>query len=259
MVLLNSKAQAQGRIWPMAHAHNDYLHKHPLTDALSRGFCSVEADVFLKKGELKLGHIKPKWSSTQTLQIKYLEPIQKRLIENQGRIHTNYSGIFYLMIDMKTEAEPGYVALNALLSKYPEIIENPSIVIFLSGRRPLQTMLADSTRCISADGRPSHLGQGYSPEFMPVISTNYRSLFKWNGNGEMPIEELTALKILADRVHAEGKKFRLWATPETTNCWDTLLDAGVDLINTDCLEELSDFLEKKYPQLPDEMGTNSPD
>ena len=37
-----------------AHAHNDYYHKRPLLDALSHGFCSVEADVFLKNGTFSL-------------------------------------------------------------------------------------------------------------------------------------------------------------------------------------------------------------
>ena len=32
---------------PRAHAHNDYEHPRPLLDALSHGFCSVEADVHL--------------------------------------------------------------------------------------------------------------------------------------------------------------------------------------------------------------------
>ena len=36
---------------PRAHAHNDYMHERPLYDALSHGFGSIEADVFL--GELE--------------------------------------------------------------------------------------------------------------------------------------------------------------------------------------------------------------
>ncbi|MDO5577318.1 MAG: hypothetical protein Q4F84_09575, partial [Fibrobacter sp.] len=33
------------------HSHNDYWRSRPLQDALDNGFCSVEADVFLRKGE----------------------------------------------------------------------------------------------------------------------------------------------------------------------------------------------------------------
>ena len=39
-----------------AHAHNDYEHKRPLFDALDRGFCSIEADIYLVGGELLVGH-----------------------------------------------------------------------------------------------------------------------------------------------------------------------------------------------------------
>ena len=51
--------QQSGMPLPNAHAHNDYLHRHPLTDALDRGFTSVEADVFLRGHELYLGHLRP--------------------------------------------------------------------------------------------------------------------------------------------------------------------------------------------------------
>ncbi|MEC4021166.1 hypothetical protein QMK28_34095, partial [Streptomyces sp. H27-D2] len=30
-----------------AHAHNDFVHPRPLLDALSHGFASVEADIWL--------------------------------------------------------------------------------------------------------------------------------------------------------------------------------------------------------------------
>ena len=45
-------AQGVPRALPAAHAHNDYLHKRPLLDALAQGFCSVEADIFLVDGAL---------------------------------------------------------------------------------------------------------------------------------------------------------------------------------------------------------------
>src|SRR4030095_12119754 len=39
-----------------AHAHNDYEHTRPLLDALEQGFCSVEADIYLIDGELRVAH-----------------------------------------------------------------------------------------------------------------------------------------------------------------------------------------------------------
>jgi alkaline phosphatase len=59
------------------------------------------------------------------------------------------------------------------------------------------------------------------------------------------VEELQRIKALAQRVHAEGKKLRLWAIPDTETAWKVLLAAGVDLINTDHLPELNAFLTSK--------------
>src|ERR1700736_6125439 len=40
-----------------AHAHNDYEHPRPLFDALAHGFCSVEADIYLRSNQLLVGHL----------------------------------------------------------------------------------------------------------------------------------------------------------------------------------------------------------
>ncbi|MDH5250674.1 MAG: hypothetical protein OEW40_16890, partial [Cyclobacteriaceae bacterium] len=40
----------------------------------------------------------------------------------------------------------------------------------------------------------------------------------------------------------ENKKLRLWAIPDNVNAWRVLLDAGIDIINTDKLQELNTFL-----------------
>jgi hypothetical protein len=50
-----------------AHAHNDYEHARPLFDALDRGFCSVEADVYLIDGELLVAHDRKDVKAGRTL------------------------------------------------------------------------------------------------------------------------------------------------------------------------------------------------
>ena len=57
-LLLSLAAGPPALVTPLrhAHAHNDYAHRRPLWDALDRGFCSVEADIFLSRGELLVGH-----------------------------------------------------------------------------------------------------------------------------------------------------------------------------------------------------------
>src|SRR5262245_56842543 len=58
------------------HAHNDYAHAVPLHDALDRGFCSVEADIFLVCGDLLVGHNQAALDPARTLESLYLDPLR---------------------------------------------------------------------------------------------------------------------------------------------------------------------------------------
>jgi len=51
-------------------------------------------------------------------------------------------------------------------------------------------------------------------------------------------------RVLARRVHAQGKKLCLCAIPDNEIAWTVLLNAGVDFIDTDQLTELNSFLVK---------------
>src|SRR5467141_4729541 len=88
-----------------AHAHNDYEHKRPLFDALDHGFCSVEADIYLEKGRLLVGHTRDDLRPERTLEKLYLDPLRERTRANSGRVYSGGPAIF-LLIDMKTSAKP---------------------------------------------------------------------------------------------------------------------------------------------------------
>ena len=70
-----------------AHAHNDYYHKRPLLDALANSFCSVEADVFLKDGQLLVGHFSFELKKERSLETLYLAPLAKRVKANGGSVY----------------------------------------------------------------------------------------------------------------------------------------------------------------------------
>ena len=58
----------------------------------------------------------------------------------------------------------------------------------------------------------------------------------------MPADEREKLEQFVQKAHAHGRLVRFWATPERTEVWKDLRSAGVDLINTDKLAELEQFL-----------------
>jgi len=226
---------------PNAHAHNDYEHERPLLDALDNGFTSVEADVWLIGAELYVYHDKPaNPQSARTLQNLYLEPLNT-IIEKKGKVYPDYDRPVYLMIDFKSDAEPTYQKLRSVLMSYENLLNN-GVVIFISGNRPIEMITKDEAKWAALDGRPDDLGKGISPKLMPVVSTSFRKVSKWNGKEEISESDQQAIKALVEQTHAEGKLVRFWATPDNPNAWKQLQALGVDLINTDDLEGLSSFL-----------------
>jgi hypothetical protein len=237
---------------PIKHAHNDYEHPHPLTDALAAGFHSVEADVYLIGGDLFVAHERPGQPDTlRNLRNLYLKPLAAIIQKNGGKVYPNDTAPFFLMIDIKTQGEAVYELLKKQLAPYQSMLtrytdkdmQYGACTVFISGDRPFSTLLRDSVRYIALDGRPGDIGKGYTVSQMPVISDSYASQVKWFGKGPIPVTEQQRLNDLVAAVHKEGKRLRLWASPESVDVWKVLFDAKVDFLNTDHLEELSQFLK----------------
>ena len=112
---VSARALGPGRPVPThaGHAHNDYWHERPLLDALERGFCSVEADVFLRDGDLLVGHAAHELRPERTLNAVYLDPILRRLVVH-GRVQHDRR-LFTLLVDIKADGEEAYRVLAAQL------------------------------------------------------------------------------------------------------------------------------------------------
>lgn len=236
---------------PRAHAHNDYEHKRPLLDALECGFCSVEADIWLVKGQLLVAHTPLQWDTTRTLEKLYLDPLRERARANKGAVHPGAN--FYLMIDIKTDAKETYAALAKVLEGYADILtvtrdgktKPKAVTVVISGNRDPKTMADQKTRYAAIDGRPADLDGDSSAALVPWVSESWKVLFKWDGTGAMPDDERKKLRDFVMKAHKQGRKVRFWATPETEALWKELLTADVDFINTDKLKDLETFLRKQ--------------
>jgi hypothetical protein len=245
---------------PQAHAHNDYLHQRPLLDALEQGFCSVEADIFLVDGELLVAHSRFELDPARTLRGLYLDPLRQRIEANGGSVHGDGQP-FTLLIDIKSDAETTYRALHQVLSDYAPLLTRVTdgqvaagaVTVVISGNRAIDVIAADSPRYAGIDGRLSDL-ESDSPahlmptHLMPLISDHWGRQFKWRGKGEMPAAEREKLQQILQQTHAQGRRLRLWASPDNEATWAALQAAGVDLINTDNLVGLSNFLRSNQSQ-----------
>src|SRR5947209_10392048 len=122
LTILATALPADAAVTPLrnAHAHNDYEHPRPLFDALDQGFCSVEADVWLVDGQLLVGHNRADLRPGRTLEALYLDPLRARAKAHGGRIFPD-APAFYLLIDVKTDANPTYAAVHDVLARYADL------------------------------------------------------------------------------------------------------------------------------------------
>ncbi|MFO0804166.1 MAG: phosphatidylinositol-specific phospholipase C/glycerophosphodiester phosphodiesterase family protein [Gemmataceae bacterium] len=236
-----------------AHAHNDYEHERPLLDALDRGFCSVEADIWLGSDgkSLFVSHtpfgIKPE----RTLQKLYLDPLRERAKRNRGRIHAE-GPPFHLLVDVKTDAKKTCARLLEVLADYADILAATrdgkttpgAVTVVVSGNCDRDAIRTAQTRFAGIDGRPSDLGSDAETSLIPWISASWDSQFKWRGTGAMPEAEREKLKAFVAAAHKRKRLVRFWAAPDKPEVWNELLNADVDLINTDSLDGLQRFLKK---------------
>jgi hypothetical protein len=254
-------APAHERIRPLdqAHAHNDYDHPRPLIDALDQGFTSVEADIYLVGADLLVAHDPEDLDPARTLSALYLEPLRERVIRNHGAVYRGHRD-FQLLIDIKTEGESTYAALDTLLRdpKYSFLwtsfrhghVRHGAVTAVVSGNRPRATMEAQPTRVAFYDGRiadTTDLGPGSDARLTPLVSDNWTNLFTWTGSGAMPADQRATLRDIIRTAHRAGQRVRFWNTPDTPGAerdavWRELVAADVDHINTDDLKGLADFL-----------------
>jgi len=247
---------------PLQHgfAHNDYFHPRPLLDALDNGFTYIEADVFLMDDELIVAHINPFFRGRKTLEALYLKPLAKRITQNNGQVFEGYNTPIVLMIDIKTDAEDTYERLRQLLKTYSfmlsrcnnSVVTGGPVTIILSGHKPYKIIKAEEDRLAFIDEDLQHTdGDTTATNVYKLSSCKYSKLLRWSGQGEFPENEKNRLRAYVRMAHRFGKKVRLWASPEKAVVWEQLLNCGVDLINTDKLSELKEFLLARYRRYND--------
>lgn len=244
---------------PHAHSHNDYEQARPLLDALDHGFTSVEADVWLVNDRLLIGHTFFQLEANATFESEYLEPLAQRVAAHGGRVYDDWHESVQLLVDVKTDAEATYRALEralarhqAMLTRFVDGESKPgAVTVVISGNRPRALMASQRERLAAFDGRVEDVPQRISPSLMPLVSARWDDDFRWHGEGGMPPSERLRLRELVAATHAGGQRLRFWGTPENLPgrdaVWAELVAAGVDYVNTDDLNGLRGWFDAREP------------
>ena len=240
------------------HSHNDYWRNRPMLDALDHGFCSVEADVFLRDGQFWAGHVTAEIMLRRNLETIYLKTLKEQIALNGGTV---YPGVetFYLWIEFKEDPEEAWAALSPLLEKYKDMlcsvtdgVKKPGPVqVIITGNRPFKSFEDSKGKTFYAtlDGRFSDLDNPNRPAWMVgAINESWGSVCSWKGNGEFPADQRAKLAALIDKAHSQGRLLRFWGAPQNATFWTELRRLKVDFINTDHLTTFRNFDQKYKPK-----------
>jgi hypothetical protein len=249
-IFISLKAYPQNISLPNAYAHNDYWHKRPLYDALDDGFTHIEADIYLRDGQLVVAHLLPRLRMHKTLDSLYLKPLAA-CMNGTNRAITCPDYPVMLMIDIKSGSRSTYIALRQLLEKYRPLLSSYNngrykqgkITVVLTGHKPVKLLRKETDRIAFVDEDLMQVCKDtINHDFFKTASCRYSRMLNWIGEGPMPLAEREHLCAYVSAAHRLGKKVRLWASPERKIVWQELLNCGVDLINTDQLDNLKNFL-----------------
>ena len=222
------------------HAHNDYAQPKPFTAAYEQHADFIEADVWLQDGKLVVSHDKPQ-ANAPTLDSLYLNPIVKLFQQYKGKVSSDRDYTFGLVIDVKDN--PADILPKLITSLQDNLVcfsraTNPkAIQVIISGNRPKINAYFDYPALLQFDGRPSEVYDEETLQRVALISDNFQSYSRWDGNGDLPDIDREKLKRVIKRAHNDSKPIRFWAIPDAPNAWKQLKKIGVDVINTDKVAE----------------------
>ena len=226
-----------------AHAHNDYLNKVPFYLAFQNGFGSIEADVFPVKGDLLVAHYKKDVQTEKNLANLYLNPLIRELAEHKERK-------LNLLIDIKENYKEALALLvNELkqLQNYLSTVEKANyITIIISGDRPPPSEYKEYPSYIFFDDDLQRAHNADEWKRVALVSLPFNKITGWKGEGELNAGDEKKLAHIIDSTHSAGKPIRFWAAPDTETSWKLQMQLKADLIGTDKVNELAEFLNKKH-------------
>ena len=237
-------AAAQVKIYSVenAHSHNDYLNAAPFSLAFKNGFGSIEADVFPVNGRLHVAHSKKEIQPQKALENLYISPLLHEFVSNGPRKLS-------LLIDVKENYAivlPLLIKELAPLLLYLSTLEKPNYVtIIISGDRPPPAEYKNYPDFIFFDNdlRLPHTDKEWSR--VALVSLPFSKISAWKGENALKQNDRKALKAIIDSVHTAGKPIRFWAAPDTKISWRWQMKLRADLIGTDKINELGNFIRKE--------------
>jgi len=225
------------------HSHNDYERDVALYSALTAGCISMEADIWEINGDLVVKHNSGDGNGN-TLQNLYLNPLKALIEKNQAIFPKAPKQPLNLLIDFKNDATKTWPLLVQQLQPlrdagYLSTSENGQI------SQGLITIIASGNAIVDTNTNTPKIFAGDNPKGAifadaridkDMVNFNagnaYFASAKYSDRGSNEASK-------RDDAHKKGLKVRYWDGPTSTADWQKLVDAGVDRVNVDALQNVA--------------------
>lgn len=241
IILINLFLLSIGVSAQIIHSHNDYEQKQPFFAAYNLSFDSIEADLYVKDGELCVAHDLKDVSTERTLRKLYIEPLLAKIKENGGYPYPNKKSL-HLLLDLKMQGKEIMQVLDAQLKPYKKELRH--VKISISGDMPKPEEFQNYDKMFSFDGRRNLTYSKKAFKRIYMVSASATDFGKyWAGKQALPQEVTDKISVFVKEMHEKNKKVRFWGTPNTTLGFETLKALQVDVIGTDDLPLLRQFID----------------
>lgn len=203
----------------------------------------MEADVYLVGDTLKVAHDKKDLTNASSLYSLYIRPIVNLFQTHHGHISNDSSYAPVLMIDIKENGDEVLRRLVKLLSAHLSVFDRQqnsgAVQIVISGDRGDRSKWTTWPSFILFDGRINEQYDKAQLGRVAFISDSYFNYAKYKDSAD------SLIKQLVEKTHQLKKLLRLWAIPDNPSSWAHLRELGVDIINTDKVEECRKYFTLK--------------
>ncbi len=226
----------------LIHSHNDYEQKEPFFAAYNLGFDSIEADLYLKDGQLCVAHDEKDVSTERTLEKLYIEPLLAKIKQNGGYPYANKKSL-HLLLDLKKNGRAIMEALETSLKPHKKQLTH--VIISISGDMPPPSEFKHYDTMFFFDGRKNLNYSDSELNRLYIVSASFLDFGKyWPGQTAIPQDVADKISVFVKDMHSKNKKVRLWGTPNTILGYETLQSLGVDVLGTDDLPLLKNFISR---------------
>lgn len=241
--LLPIQIVAQKSPRPQIFAHNDYAQPEPFFHAYAQQVAYIEADVFVRDGDLWVAHDEKDLQPERTLQKLYLQPLIQKVQKYGGYPYRHKDLTLTLMIDFKTPWETTLpVLVDLLRQRFPTLLQAQNLTFCISGAMPPPERWPEIPAFIYFDGRPQQTYTTPQLQRILLVSHDYNRYSSWRGEGICSVEDKRKLQAVVQKAADWQKLCRFWAIPDHPAGWQLMMEMGVQVLNTDRVKVLKKYL-----------------